>query len=266
MTRATGLAALVVAGLAMGTGCAVNLGSAEHTAHQVTTFGTAEYLEAGSLLVQLEAGDVEIEESPGRMTVEARVRAETRERAEAAQVTHRVSEEGRLEISVEWPGGERWENESCDLVVRVPRMEGVWVRTSAGDIEVTGMGGELLIETSAGDVEVERHEGSVTVVTSAGDIEISDVSGSVSAQTKAGDIELRGVHTPVTASTSAGDIEARLAGPGRGTLVAVTSVGDLRVNGKEIEGKRAEVTMGEGSEISRLESSVGDVRVTAPGG
>ncbi|NJM45739.1 MAG: hypothetical protein HC860_05845 [Alkalinema sp. RU_4_3] len=74
------------------------------------------------------------------------------------------------------------------------------------------------------------------------------------------------MHTPVTASTSAGDIHARIAGPGQGTLVARTAVGDVRVNGKEYEGKLAEITLGEGSEISRLESSVGDVRVTAPGG
>lgn len=266
MTRTTGLVVLVVAGVVGMTGCSVNLGSAEHLSHQMTTFGTDEYREAGSLLVQLEAGDVTVEQSPGRMTVEARVQAETRERAEQTRVLHRVNEDGRLELSVEWPGGERWENEHCDLVVRVPRMEGVWVRTFAGDVEVEGMGGELLIETSAGDVEVERHDGSVTVVTSAGDIEISDVSGSVSAETKAGDIELVGVHTPVTASTSAGDIQARFAGPGRGTLMARTAVGDVRVNGKEYEGKFAEVTLGEGSEISRLESSVGDVRVSAPGG
>lgn len=260
------LAVAGVAGMATMAGCSVNLGSAEHLSHHTTTIGAEESREAGSLLVQLESGDVKIEESAGRMTVEARVQAETRERAEQTLVSHRVNEDGRLELSVEWPGGERWESESCDLVVRVPRMEGVWVRGLAGDVEVSGMGGELLIETSAGDVEVARHDGSVTVVTRAGDIEISDVSGSVSVQTKAGDIELRGVQTPVTASTSAGDIHARFAGPGRGTLVARTAVGDVRVNGKDYEEKSAEITLGEGSEISRLESRVGDVRVSAPGG
>ncbi|MCA9272214.1 MAG: DUF4097 family beta strand repeat protein [Phycisphaerales bacterium] len=217
--------------------------------------------QAESVLVQTEAGDVELIATDGPATVEAHVYAQTEERADATRIRAVVSNEGRLEISIDWPGGERRDSESCDIVARLPRMDGVWVRTGAGEIEVEGMAGEMLVETGAGDIDVDRHDGKVTAVTAAGDIEIEDTTGPISATTRAGDVDLERVRGTIDARTSAGDIHAMIVGPYSGTIVAKTAVGDLRVMGREYHEKHATVALGDGPEISTFESSVGDVLV-----
>ncbi len=249
-------------GLAMSAGCSYNWGSARFTSRELVTLNETQVAGARSVLIQTAAGDVILEETSGPSTIEAHIRAQTQERADETTVAGALGDDGRLEISVVWPDGKRRENEGCDLHVRVPQMNGVRIRSNAGDIEVSGMMGEMLIETSAGDVDVNRHGGKVTVITSAGDIEIRDVSGAVSAKTSAGDIDLVRVSTPVTARTSAGDIHASMIGPYTGTIVADTSVGGLHVLGKQYKQKHLTLSMGEGPQISRFESSVGDVRVT----
>lgn len=259
-TRAGVVVAL--SGLAFASGCVGSWHEARYTATERVSLGESELGGATRAVIETRAGDVSLVRAEGEAGVEAFVRAETQERADATRVSSQIDGDGRLVIGVDWPDGKRRSSESCDLRVSLPGMEGVWVRSSAGDVEVTGMGGELFIETSAGDVEVERHEGSVTVVTSAGDIEISDVSGETRARTSAGDIDLVRVSSPVAAATQAGDVHAVVTGPFAGSIEAKTSVGDLRINGTEYESKSATVTMGEGSDTCLFESSVGDVRVT----
>lgn len=252
--------AVAIAGLTLSSGCSVGWRSPTASILSVT-MTDVETSGAESVLVQTEAGDVELIATDGPAKVEAHIYAQTEERADATRIRAVVSNDGRLEISIDWPGGERLQNESCDIVARIPRMHGVWIRTGAGEIDVEGMAGEMLIETGAGDVDVDRHEGKVTVITSAGDVEIEDVTGPVSATTKAGDVDLDRVRGTIDARTSAGDIHATMVGPYTGTIIAETSVGDLRVMGREYHEKHATIALGDGPEISRFKSSVGDVLV-----
>ena len=131
--------------------------------------------QAESVLVQTEAGDVELIATDGPATVEAHVYAQTEERADATRIRAVVSNEGRLEISIDWPGGERRDSESCDIVARLPRMDGVWVRTGAGEIEVEGMAGEMLVETGAGDIDLTV----LRDIAGKGDIDLSTGHGDV---------------------------------------------------------------------------------------
>lgn len=254
-----------LSGLALASGCTFDWNSADYTSTELMTIGEAEVSGATSVLVQTRAGDVTLVRTEGAPTVEAFVRAETQERADATSVTTTLGEGGRLEIGVLWPGDKRRNSESCDLRISLPEMDGVWIRSSAGDLEVAGMKGEMLLETSAGDVEVQGHDGPVTVITSAGDIEMESVTGAVSAKTSAGDIDLTRVQGPVSATTSAGDIDASMIGPYHGTIEAKTSVGDLRIMGQEYPAKSATVALGEGGDVSTFRSSVGDVHVTVTG-
>ncbi|MFI4871262.1 MAG: DUF4097 family beta strand repeat-containing protein [Phycisphaerales bacterium JB061] len=220
---------------------------------------------AESVLAQTEAGDIELIATDGPTSIEAHIYAQTEQRADAARIRAEISDEGRLEISIDWPDGGRRENESCDIVARIPRMQGVWVRTGAGDVDVAGMAGEMRIETGAGDIDVDRHEGKVAATTSAGDITLKDVSGPVSASTGAGDVDLELVRGPVDASTSAGDIHATLTKSFQGTIIARASVGDLRVMGREYRERHATVRVGDSPENSRFETSVGDIVVRTSG-
>ena len=250
-----------IVGLALSSGCTTRWDSS--TAPPLTvTLSPVATTGADAVLVQTEAGDVQlIAIEAGTARIEAHIHAETEERAEATRIRAEVSREGRLEISVDWPGGHRRSNESCDIVARIPRVHGVWVRTGAGDIEVEGMAGDMLIETGAGDVHIDHHEGKVSVTTSAGDVEIENVTGPVSATTKAGDVDLEHIRGSIDASTSAGDIHAAMVGPYDGTIIARTRVGDLRILGREYHEKHATIALGEGPEISTFESAVGDILV-----
>ncbi len=249
-------------GLAMSTGCSFGWNSERYTSRELVTLSDTQLASAKSVLIQTAAGEVTLTETSGPSTIEAHIRAQTQERADETSVTSKLSVDGRLEISVLWPGDRRRSNEGCDLIVSLPQMDGVRIRTSAGDVKVSDMMGEMLIETSAGDVNVARHAGKVTVITSAGDIEIEDAEGPISAKTSAGDIDLVRTGGPITARTSAGDIHAAMIGPYSGTIVANTSVGDLTVMGKQYRQKSVTLSLGEGPEICTFESSVGDVRVS----
>jgi len=262
LNRAGIIAAFV--GLAVSTGCSV--GWSSPTASVLTvTMRDAETKGAESVFVQTEAGDIELIATDGPSNVEAHIYAQTQERADATRIKSHINAEGQFEVSIDWPEGGRRDNESCDIVVRMPRMDGVRVRTGAGEIDVKGMAGQMHLETGAGDVDVEHHMGSVTATTSAGDIEIENVTGNVSATTRAGDVELERIGGTIEARTSAGDIEAEMTGPYTGTIVAGTSVGDLRVMGRAYSQKRVTLAIGDGPEISTFESTVGDVSVRVTG-
>jgi len=56
-----------------------------------------------------------------------------------------------------------------------------------------------------------------------------------------------------------------MTGPYTGTIVAGTSVGDLRVMGRAYSQKRVTLAIGDGPEISTFESTVGDVSVRVTG-
>ena len=258
--RKQAILSAAIVGLALSSGCSFGWRSSNASILSVS-MSEIETSGAESVLVQTEAGDIELIATEGPAVIEAPVYAQTEERADATRINAKISDEGRLEISIDWPGGKRRQNESCDIVARIPKMQGVWIRTGAGDTEVEGMAGDMMIETGAGDVEVERHEGRVTAITSAGDIEIREATGPISAKTSAGDIDLVRVGAPITARTSAGDIHASMIGPYTGTIVADTSVGDLRVLGKEYTQKHVTLSLGDGPEICTFQCSVGDVMV-----
>lgn len=258
LNRAGIIAAFV--GLAVSTGCSVGWSSPTASV-QTVTMSDAETQGAESVFILAEAGDIGLIATDGPSKIEAHVYAQTQERADATRIMTNINAEGQFEVSIDWPDGGRRDNENCDIVIRLPKMNGLRVHTRAGDIDVQGMVGQMHLETGAGDVEVQNHVGHVTATTSAGDIEIEDVTGDVSATTKAGDVELERIGGTIDARTSAGDIEAEITGPYTGTIVAGTLVGDLRVLGNHYSEKRVFISLGDGPEISTFESSVGDVSV-----
>ncbi|NOX48548.1 MAG: DUF4097 domain-containing protein [Chlorobi bacterium] len=118
---------------------------------------------------------------------------------------------------------------TSDGDIRVKKIDGkIELVTSDGDIDVAEINGEMDMETSDGDIEAEDVEGSLQMVTSDGDIEIKNVVGAVSALTSDGDIEAVDCSGSMTASTSDGDIHGYFLKV-KNKLSFETSDGDINI-------------------------------------
>lgn len=265
MIERTTIAACAV-GLTFAGGCS----SKWHNANERATYavpiteGSLESVE--SITIRTRAGDVLLEPTKGEARVVGKVRATTRERADATTISANIVGD-TLEISVNWPDGKRKDNEGCDLLVYVPTRNGVTIDTSAGDVFVKGMAGPMHIESSAGNVEVHGHEGDVTVRTSAGDIRFWDIAGTADVKSSAGNVALHGIAAPSQVRTTAGDIYIKFHEDTAATIEAETSVGGIRFDGEVVQGHSATTTIGTGdTNTSRIKTSAGDIDVVISGG
>jgi len=172
----------------------------------------------------VDAGDVRVVRGDdGRVDIERRLQWGTR--------TPRIDERwdgDTLRITIDCPGG-LFNFCSVDHVVQAPAGVTIATSTSAGDIAVEQIDGELGLTSSAGDIEVTGAQGPVSADTDSGDITISGATDALTARTSAGDIDADALTSTVNdVSTRAGDIALRFdAAPDR--VLAKTSSGDVTV-------------------------------------
>jgi DUF4097 and DUF4098 domain-containing protein YvlB len=109
----------------------------------------------------------------------------------------------------------------ADYALRVPAGGAVEVESGAGDVEVSGLSGELKVLAEAGDVTVRNAGSNVTVAAPRGDVVIDDVStetGQVELEVGSGDVALRDLIVgTLEASVEAGSVtlSGRFSGSGR---------------------------------------------------
>jgi len=146
----------------------------------------------------------------------------------------------------------------ADYTLRVPARSAVEVESGAGDVQVTGI------------------SGNVTVKADAGDVEISNVGGSVTVEAPQGDVNLSGMNTETgQAELTVGSGDVAMQDLVLGTLETSVEAGDVTLSGRFSGSGR--VAVGTGSIEARipfedaknltLETSVGEVvREGAPEG
>jgi hypothetical protein len=167
------------------------------------------------------------------------------------------------------------------------------VDTSNGSIKVTDHDGPARLDTSNGSVNVSNLAGTLWADTSNGAITLTNVAGSVEVDTSNGSITLANVAGPVQADTSNGAIRLSLspdqAGPLRldtsngsitvevgpafvGSVTFDTSNGSIhvddqvgRIRSSSIRRGEGRVTVGEGGQPSRLDTSNASIRFTIAG-
>jgi DUF4097 and DUF4098 domain-containing protein YvlB len=83
-------------------------------------------------------------------------------------------------------------------------------QTSGGDVEITGITGDINLETSGGDIRLRQITGTVVSETSGGDIDGTSLTGDVRVETSGGNIDLREVNGKTVASTSGGNVRMEL--------------------------------------------------------
>ena len=123
-------------------------------------------------------------------------------------------------------------NTGADYELRVPSGGVVEVESEAGDVEVTGLSGELTVRAEAGDVTIRDAGGSSTVEAPRGDVVISGVStdtGQMELVVGSGDVTLEDVVVgTLEARVEAGDVvlSGRFSGGGR----VFVETGDITAN------------------------------------
>ncbi|MEJ1240804.1 DUF4097 family beta strand repeat-containing protein [Chryseolinea sp. T2] len=159
---------------------------------------------------------------------------------------NRAALEKELELTVE-----KTDN-SLNIVVKYPNSHGImdWkdrvtvsfrvqtpkgttcdLRTSDGNISITGLSRDQKMRTSDGNIHIENIQGSVWASTSDGNIEAKHVGGAVELKTSDGDIKVNEVTAGATATTSDGNITITKA---KGDVKAKTSDGDI--NFQDLDG------------------------------
>ncbi|MEV7613254.1 DUF4097 family beta strand repeat-containing protein [Streptomyces sp. NPDC089799] len=142
---------------------------------------------------------------------------------------------------------------SIDYELRVPASATVKLRSSSGDITVTGVAAADL-HADSGDVRADRIAGALKVRTSSGDIAGTALAGpDADAQSSSGDARLEFTAAPrsVSANTSSGDVTLRLPG------------GPYRVDTRTDSGDREVSVPTDPAAEPRLtvKTSSGDVRI-----
>jgi DUF4097 and DUF4098 domain-containing protein YvlB len=163
--------------------------------------GSALTIETSSVDVAVEAKDV------SEITVNRRV-----ERNALGSDPKDDYDDGRLRIKDTGCG---FLSFGCDTdyVVTVPKDLAVTIKTSSGDLKVTGLGGATTLKSSSGNLEANGVSGDLSMDTSSGRVEATALSSaSVTGKTSSGDVDLefRTAPSKVEARSSSGDVSVLL--------------------------------------------------------
>jgi DUF4097 and DUF4098 domain-containing protein YvlB len=135
----------------------------------------------------------------------------------ASEVPVDISREDS-KIVIQTDGGE---NTGADYTLRVPTGSSVEVESEAGDVEVSGISGNVTVGAEAGDVTVRDVGGDVKVEAPRGDVSVGDVNtdtGSANLEAGVGDVSLEDlILGTLETSVEAGDVtlSGRFSGGGR---------------------------------------------------
>jgi hypothetical protein len=138
----------------------------------------------------------------------------------ASEVPVDISREDS-KIVIETDGGE---NTGADYTLRIPTGSSVEVESEVGDVEVSGISGNVTVGAEAGDVRVTDLGGDVEVQAPRGDVSVADVNtdtGSANLEVGVGDVSLEDlILGTLEASVEAGDVilSGRFSGGGRITV------------------------------------------------
>jgi DUF4097 and DUF4098 domain-containing protein YvlB len=138
----------------------------------------------------------------------------------ASEVPVDISREDS-KIVIETDGGE---DTGADYTLRVPTGSSVEVESEVGDVEVSGISGNVTVGAEAGDVRVRDVGGDVNVEAPGGDVSVGDVNtdtGSANLEVGVGDVSLEDlILGTLEASVEAGEVtlSGRFSGGGRVTV------------------------------------------------
>jgi hypothetical protein len=227
--------------------------------------------EGGRVIVHNVSGNISVTGYEGNMILVNGFK-EGRDRNRVEVEDHSGPE--RVELNVRYP-----HNCNCDASIRfeikVPRSEKYRfdpLSTASGNVEVSGVTGELRVESASGDLLVKNVAGSTRASTASGNVRVKEVTGSVNANSVSGnvDVEIARLESGngMKFSAVSGNVRVKLPANLDADVEMSTLSGSLRTDFPiEVEeqrfgpGKRAHGRLGKGSHTLHLSSTSGDVNL-----
>src|SRR5262247_1797360 len=153
-------------------------------------------------------------------------------------------------------------NASIRFEVKVPRANYKFdpISSVSGDVEVTGVSGDLLAKSTSGNVTVRGVTGAVNAKSTSGNVHVGEITGTVSGKSTSGNVEVE-----IMQLSGAGDMEfASTSGNVRVNMSTISGglKTDFPLTIEEPErgpGRRAAGRVGGGSRNLRLSSTSGSV-------
>ncbi|WP_202594679.1 DUF4097 family beta strand repeat-containing protein [Halolamina sediminis] len=263
-----GVGAALVAGLAGCTGATPFVGKRLEDDRTIPTDG------ATALAIDARVGDVTVRgEERDDLAVEM-LKQSSSVGGDLSKLDLAVErEDGRLTLVTRYTGDSSLlgGTPTMDLTIRVPRsLRVAELAASVGDVRVEDVTGDLAVDSSVGDVTIENVDGAVTAEASTGDVRIEGASAIGDVRTDVGDLDLvvAAIDGDTAFESSTGDVDAVLSPELDAELEVQTSVGDVTVEGLSLgDGTRTESsasgTLGDGGPTLRVETSTGDVTLSA---
>jgi hypothetical protein len=209
----------------------------------------------GSLYLVNISGDIVIKAGGGEdITVDAikRVRQGSDAQQQLGAVTIDATQQGaRVEVRTRYPEGRGNYRASVDYTVTVPAGTSLDVRSTSGDVQITGVKGSLRADCTSGDVHIDGADQLEQVKTVSGDITVVGSAGTeVRVTNYSGDLTLRNVKARnLDVTTISG--EAKLVDVTAEHAAVKTMSGGVEYTGPFARGGRYEFT-----------AHSGDVRLT----
>ena len=153
---------------------------------------------------------------------------------------------------------------SISFVIYTPKTASSILKTSHGNIDLTGLEGSQDVETSHGDITISKIKGKLVGETSHGNVSVTDCNDDIDASTSHGDITVRNCAGMIKLITSHGNIDLRDL---KGKVRAGTSHGN--VSGHSIGGELNASTSHGNVSLEGMSSSVnastdhGDISLSA---
>ena len=182
-----------------------------------------------------------------------------------------ISSVNSLKINVQYPKDLRLQGPNNHLTVSlkvyVPKQTTCDLKTSDGNISISGLIGDQVIKTGDGNVHVSNIKGSIKGNTSDGNIQIRVIRGAVSFKTSDGNVSLEDIIGNAHSSTGDGDMKAsKIQGDlslassdgdidfdtTEGSVTAITSDGNINGNVVELRKKLS------------LKTGDGNIKITIP--
>ena len=151
----------------------------------------------------------------------------------------------------------------ADLIVRVPRGKSVAVYLAVGEVTVSNVDGELMVDVSSADITSEHTRGTLSLDTGSGNVTIADAEGDITLDTGSGDIQAANVRgASLNIDTGSGDVDVTDVTVGE--LSIDTGSGDVTARG--VSSKNVIIDTGSGSIELTLRADVEQVELDSGSG
>jgi hypothetical protein len=212
-------------------------------------------------------GQIEINVWDGEMVLLNAIKKSRIGQDELDKVEINVLEsENLIEIEAEYTGS-RSTTPSVDMNIKVPQNVSIEsVKTSNGDIQISGVKGNISATTSNGAIVIENIEGYVSATTSNGNLEVKDTTGIKDLKSSNGRIntEIFDFTDNISISTSNGRIDVYINPMLNADIEMTTSNGQISLSGITLnvtksENKHITGKLGLGGNMIDIHTSNGNI-------